>query len=92
MSVAAKGRAFRGLLFLSLGVGIVSLVTLIVQVLVKGGSRLNETLIFHFPSSNPEIAGAQSAIFGTLWLMAVVAATCRRARPSTRRSSRSARR
>ena len=70
------GRAFRALLFLSLGVGIVSLVTLIVQVLVKGGSRLNQDLIFHFPSSNPEIAGAQSAIWGTVWLMGVVAATC----------------
>jgi phosphate transport system permease protein len=70
------GRIFRGMLFVSLGVGIVSLITLIVQVLVKGGSRLNESLIFHFPSSNPDIAGAQSAIFGTIWLMGVVAATC----------------
>ena len=75
MSVAAKGRAFRGLLFLSLGVGLVALITLILQVLIKGFPRLNQDLIFHFPSSNPEIAGAQSAIWGTIWLMAVVAAT-----------------
>jgi phosphate transport system permease protein len=71
-----KGRVFRGLLFASLGVGLVSLITLIVQVLVKGGPRLNEALVFHFPSSNPDIAGAQSAIAGTVWLMGVVAATC----------------
>jgi phosphate transport system permease protein len=71
-----RGVLFKGVLLLSLGVGIVSLITLIVQVLVQGGSRLNESLIFHFPSSNPDIAGAQSAIFGTIWLMGVVAVTC----------------
>jgi phosphate transport system permease protein len=45
-------------------------------VLVEGSSRLNGSLIFHFPSSNPEIAGAQSAIWGTVWLMGIVAGTC----------------
>ena len=71
-----KGAAFKALLVISLGVGIVALITLIVQVVVQGASRLNQDLIFHFPSSNPELAGAQSAIMGTIWLMAVVAGTC----------------
>jgi phosphate transport system permease protein len=70
------GLIFRALLLACLALGIVALVTLVVQVLVKGGSRLNETLIFHFPSSNPGIAGAQSAIWGTVWLMGIVAVTC----------------
>jgi phosphate transport system permease protein len=71
-----KGAAFRALLFLSLAVGIGSLITLIVQVVVEGGSRLNQDLIFHFPNPDPLIAGAQSAIMGTIWLMGVVAVTC----------------
>ena len=70
------GMIFRAVLLACLALGMVALVTLIVQVLVKGGSRLDESLIFHFPSSNPDIAGAQSAIWGTIWLMGVVTVTC----------------
>ena len=71
-----KGRVFRALLLVSLGVGLVALVTLILQVLIEGWPQLDSDLLFHFPSSNPEKAGAQSAIWGTIWLMGVVAATC----------------
>ena len=71
-----RGVLFRVLLQASLAVGVIALVTLVVQVLVKGSSRLTETLIFHYPSSNPDLAGAQSAIGGTVWLMGIVAATC----------------
>jgi phosphate transport system permease protein len=45
-------------------------------VLIKGWPQLDQDLIFHFPSSDPEKAGAQSAIMGTIWLMVIVAATC----------------
>ena len=71
-----KGRAFRALLLASLGVGIVALVTLLLQVLIKGWPQLDQDLLFHFPSSDPGKAGAQSAIMGTIWLMVIVAATC----------------
>jgi phosphate transport system permease protein len=71
-----NGFLFRVLLWASLAVGVIALVTLIIQVIVEGSSRLNGSLIFHYPSSNPEIAGAQSAIWGTIWLMGIVAATC----------------
>ncbi|MGZ8693321.1 MAG: phosphate ABC transporter permease PstA, partial [Gaiellaceae bacterium] len=71
-----KGRAFRVALLASLGVGLVALVALIVDVLVKGASRLNPALLFHFPSSNPDVAGAQSAIMGTIWVIGVTAAVC----------------
>jgi phosphate transport system permease protein len=63
-------------MFFSLAIGIASLVTLLVQVFLKGSSRLNADLVNNFPSSNPDLAGVQSALFGTLWVMAVVAATC----------------
>ena len=76
MSKAMKGRLFRfGLLF-SLGVGLATMVTLLVQVVVKGHTRLNADLIFHFASSNPEIAGAQSAIMGTIWVVGTCAVIC----------------
>jgi phosphate transport system permease protein len=71
-----QGRLFQFAMFFSLAIGIVSLVTLLVQIFVKGSSRLNADLINNFPSSNPDTAGIQSALFGTLWVMGVVAATC----------------
>ncbi len=71
-----KGFAFRVLLFVSLGVGLVALVTLLLQVLIEGWPQLDQDLLFHFPSSDPGKAGAQSAIVGTIWLMVIVAATC----------------
>jgi phosphate transport system permease protein len=72
----AKGQAFRMLLLFSLSVGILALVVLLVQVVVKGAPRLNLDLVTNFPSSLPKKAGAQSAITGTIWVIGVVAATC----------------
>jgi phosphate transport system permease protein len=71
-----KGLAFRLLLLFSLGVGIVSLAVLLIQVFVKGAPRLNLDLLTHFPSGIPDRAGAQSAIWGTIWVIGIVAATC----------------
>ena len=73
LTVRVKGRLFQAALFASLAVGIVSLVTLLIQVLVEGSSRLNADLLTNFPSGNPETAGAQSAIFGTIWVIGIVA-------------------
>lgn len=69
-----QGRLFQLAMFTSLTVGIVSLATLIIQVLLKGSSRLNGDLLTQFPSGLPDNAGAQSAIFGTLWVIGIVAA------------------
>jgi phosphate transport system permease protein len=71
-----KGLAFRLVLLVSLGVGIVSLAVLLIQVFVKGAPRLNLDLLTHFPSGIPDRAGAQSAIWGTIWVIGIVAATC----------------
>ena len=71
-----QGRLFQFAMFFSLAIGIVSLITLLVQVFVEGSSRLNLDLVQNFPSSLPDQAGVQSALFGTLWVMGVVAVTC----------------
>jgi phosphate transport system permease protein len=69
----ARDTAFRLALLASLGVGIVTLCILLYSVFRDGWSRLNQDVIFHFPSSNPEIAGAQSAIMGTIWVVGLTA-------------------
>ncbi len=69
-----RGRLFQAALFFSLGLGIVALATLVVDVFLEGLPRLNGDLLSNFPSGVPENAGAQSAIFGTIWVISIVAA------------------
>jgi phosphate transport system permease protein len=73
---AVKERGFLVLLLASIAVAIVALVTLLFQVTVDGAPRLNADLLTRFPSGRPERAGIQSAIWGTVWVMGIVAATC----------------
>ena len=68
----ARDGAFRGAVTGSVIVGLVVLVALILQSLIKGWSRLNLDLLTSFPSSFPDRAGIQSAIFGTLWMVGIV--------------------
>ena len=68
-----QGRLFQFALFFSLAVGIIALVTLLIQVGVKGAPRFNGELLSSFPSGNPTTAGAQSAIWGTIWVISIVA-------------------
>jgi phosphate transport system permease protein len=70
-----KGHLFQAALLFSLAVGMIALAALVIQVAVKGWPRLNLGLLTHFPSRRPLRAGAQSAIFGTIWLMGVVMVT-----------------
>ncbi len=70
---AVQGLAFRIVLAACLAVGVLSLVTLLVDVFVTGAPRLNVELFQRFPSSNPIRAGAQSAIMGTLWVIGFTA-------------------
>jgi phosphate transport system permease protein len=60
-------------LIVMVGVAVVGLIVLLTYVLTKGWPRLNSDLFRNFPSSNPELAGARSAIFGTLWIMGLTA-------------------
>jgi len=67
-------RLFPWLLFLTLAIGILALATLLTYVIAKGWPRLNLELITNMPSiRNPQQAGAQSAITGTLWVIAFTA-------------------
>lgn len=63
-------QAFQWALLLALGIGVITLATLLCTVVVAGWPRLNLGLIAHMPSIRfPERAGAQSAITGTLWVI-----------------------
>ena len=66
---------FRASLYASVAVGVIALITLITQVVVKGWPELGWGIVSNFPSSLPSRAGAQSAIMGTIWLIGIVAAT-----------------
>ncbi len=69
-----KERAFRWMLLLALSVGVVTLVVLLAYMFIRGLPALNMPLFTNMPSQiNPGIAGAQSAIAGTLWVMAFTA-------------------
>lgn len=66
---------FRMALWVSVAVGVIALITLIAQVVAKGWPELNWGIVSNFPSGLPSKAGAQSAVWGTIWLIGVVAAT-----------------
>ena len=68
-------RIFQALMFFSLSIGILTLAVLLIQVIVEGWPRLGMDLLTNFPSRRPARSGAQSAIFGTIWLMGIVMAT-----------------
>ena len=55
-------------------VGIVGLVTLLVQILIQGVPWLSLHLLTDYPSRHPEQAGLRAAIFGTIWIMGLTAA------------------
>ncbi|MEU0722831.1 phosphate ABC transporter permease PstA [Streptomyces sp. NPDC006140] len=68
---------FRWLLLACLAIGIVFLVSLLTYVLVEAWPRLDSRLWNNFPSiRRPENAGAQSAIFGTIWVISFTALFC----------------
>jgi phosphate transport system permease protein len=68
-----KESGFTAAMLASVALGLVTLVVLVVQVVVEGSPRLNGALFTHFPSSLPARAGAKSAIWGTIWVISLVA-------------------
>ena len=64
---------FKLLLWISLGVALGTLMTLLVDLISEGWSRLNPALVTNMPSARPERAGIQSAIFGSLWVVGTTA-------------------
>lgn len=72
-SRSVKGGIFRGVLALCLVFALLALGTLLVDIVRTGLPRLNSQLFTNFPSASPVRAGAQSAILGTLWVIAFTA-------------------
>lgn len=69
-----RDRIFKWLLLAALSIAVLTLLVLISYVLIKGWPRLNATLWQNMPSvRNPQNAGAQSAITGTLWVISFTA-------------------
>jgi phosphate transport system permease protein len=66
-------RVFQAFLVISLGIGLAALGTLLVYVISKGAGTFGPRLWNRFPSINAEIAGARSALFGTLWVITLTA-------------------
>jgi phosphate transport system permease protein len=62
---------FKGALLFSLALGLITLLVLVADVIIEGAPRLNADLFTSFPSGLPAKAGAQSAIFGTIWVIAL---------------------
>ena len=71
---APKEYGFRAVLLACLAVGVIFLAVLLAYVLIEGWARLDLDLFRNQASQlRPATAGAQAAIFGTLWLMALTA-------------------
>ncbi|MFF3350668.1 phosphate ABC transporter permease PstA [Streptomyces sp. NPDC002779] len=68
---------FRWLLLACMALGIIFLISLLSYVMVEAWPRLDSRLWDNFPSiRRPENAGAQSAIFGTIWVISFTALFC----------------
>ncbi|MGW8884598.1 phosphate ABC transporter permease PstA [Streptomyces sp. NPDC055749] len=72
-----RERFFQLSLWASLAIAVVFLVSLLGYVLAEGWPRLDPRLWSNFPDViTPENGGAQSAIMGTLWVIAFTAVYC----------------
>ncbi|GAA3899807.1 phosphate ABC transporter permease PstA [Streptomyces lacrimifluminis] len=72
-----RERFFQLSLWTSLAVGVVFLASLLVYVVVEAWPRLDSRIWTNFPDIiDPSNAGAQSAIMGTLWIIAFTAVYC----------------
>jgi phosphate transport system permease protein len=60
----------------TIAIGLALLAALIFQVVSEGLPRFNLNMIRWMPSSAPEEAGFQSALFGTLWIVGLTALMC----------------
>ena len=68
-----KEQLFKAALLFSIGIGFVTLIALLVDVLSDGLSHLDWGFLSSFPSSFPGRAGIESPLLGTIYLMVLVA-------------------
>ena len=64
---------FKLFLWISLGIALGTLITILGDLITEGWTRLNPALVTNMPSARPERAGIQSAIFGSLWVVGTTA-------------------
>ena len=64
---------FLFVLWLSLAIAVLVLMTLIVTTLIDGWNRLDSRLFTEYPASDPERAGARPAILGSAWVIGATA-------------------
>lgn len=69
----AADLGFRVLLWLCLGVAVAGLLALLIYVFSEGASDFGPRLWRRMPSLDPELAGARSAVFGTIWIITITA-------------------
>lgn len=67
-----RGMAFRAVLIACLGVGVAALVILMTYVTIEGAPAVSPKLFQNFGSTLPDLAGAQSAIVGTIYFIVLV--------------------
>ena len=70
----AFGRAFEILCLVAIIIGLVALVVLLIDVLVRGVGTLSWTFLSSFPSRFPAQAGILAALVGTIWMLFITAA------------------
>jgi phosphate transport system permease protein len=64
----ASSAAFKGFLYFSMAIGIVTLGALLLTIVVKGYKYVDLVLLLEPPSADPQIAGARPAILATIYL------------------------
>lgn len=72
----AVEKGFHLVFLLATLVGIISLVVLLVDIFADSLGWLDWQFLTSYPSRNPSQAGIMSALFGTLWVMALTAFFC----------------
>lgn len=68
-----KNRFYQILFFACTGFGIVALLVLVIDTLIKGIPNLDWQFLNSFPSGRPERAGIKAGLFGSIWMIALTA-------------------
>ena len=66
-----QGRAFHALCLLAVLVALGMLSVLLIYIAMKGWSRVDWGFLTSFPSRDPEKAGIQAALFGSIYIVAI---------------------
>ena len=68
-----RNSVFKGLFVLATFFGIVVWAILVMRIVSQGASYLDWDFLSNYASRRPEDAGIKAAIYGTVWIMAIVA-------------------